>query len=104
MRTLILITLMGCMPLAAADTKMTADERAQVMKWLEESRQQFLAAIDGVNEQQWKWKPAPDRWSVGEVAEHIVLAEASPFGNVKERLASGAGPQRGAQSQGETDT
>jgi len=54
---------------------MTGEERAKALEWWEQSRQEFLAAIDGVSEAQWAWKPAPERWSLGEVAEHIVLAE-----------------------------
>src|SRR5271154_3303011 len=68
--------------LFGGDMPMTPEERTKVLKYLEESRKEFLASIDGVTAEQWKWKPAPERWSVGETAEHIVLAEAAPFGNV----------------------
>ena len=61
--------------------------------WLDESHKEFLAAIDGLSEEQWKWKPAPNRWSVGETAEHIVLAEASLFANVQKAVASPANPE-----------
>ena len=37
------------------------------------------AAITGLTNEQWTFKPAPDRWSVGEVVEHIVLADALLF-------------------------
>jgi hypothetical protein len=53
----------------------SALERNKALDWLRQSRQEFFAAIDGVSEEQWKWKPTPERWSVGETAEHIVLAE-----------------------------
>src|SRR4051794_9277831 len=79
--------LLFCLPLCAADPHMTAEERTKALNWLAESRREFLAAIDGVTDAQWKWKPAPDRWSVGETAEHIVLAEWSQFGNVQKALA-----------------
>ena len=68
------------LPVLAADPHMTKEERANALQWLEQSRAEFLAAVDGVTAAQWKWKPAPDRWSVGEVAEHVVLAEAGQFG------------------------
>src|SRR5205807_10040777 len=41
---------------------------------------------------QWKWKPAVDRWSIAEIAEHVVLAEAALFGNVKQAISSPANP------------
>jgi hypothetical protein len=83
MRQVALLSMMCVYPLCAADAHMTAEERMKVKSWLEESRREFLAAIDGVTVEQWKWKPAPERWSVGETAEHIVLAEALLFGNVE---------------------
>lgn len=88
MKRLLLAPLVLCLPLCAADAHMTAEERAKVLNWLEESRKEFLAAIDGVSEVQWKWKSAPDRWSVAETAEHVVLAEAALFGNVRKAVSS----------------
>ena len=88
---------------AASDARMTPEERAKALKWLDESRQEFLAAIDGVTEQQWKWKPAPERWSVGEVAEHIVIAEASQFANVQKAISSAPNPDWEDKTKGKTD-
>jgi len=88
-----LTLLLLCLPLHAADPHMSTEDRTKALNWLAESRQEFLAAIDGVNEAQWKWKPSPDRWSVGEVAEHIVLAEALLFGTVQKALASSVDPE-----------
>lgn len=90
-------------PLNAADAHMTAEERTKVINWLEESHKEFLAAIDGVTEEQWKWKPAPARWSVGETAEHIVLAEAALFENVKKALASPPNPDWEQKTKGKTE-
>src|SRR5205807_2648908 len=99
---LIMLSLMSVVPLTATDTHMTVEERAKLLTWLEDSRKEFLSAIDGVTEQQWKWKPAADRWSVGEVAEHIVLAEAGLFANVKKAIASPANPSWEEQTKGKT--
>ena len=100
---LILLSVVSCVPLCAADARMTPEERTKVLNWLEESRREFLSAIDGVTEQQWKWKPAPGRWSVGEIAEHIVLAEASQFGNVKKALSLPANPAWDEETKGKTE-
>src|SRR5947199_2706334 len=99
-----LIPLILALPLAAADPHMTAAERTKVLNWLEDSRKEFLASIDGVSDAQWKWKPAPDRWSVGEVAEHIVLAEAGQFAKVKAALAAPATHDWEAKTKGKTET
>jgi hypothetical protein len=95
--------LLLCLPLCAADAHMAAEERTKVMNWMEESRKEFLAAIDGLTEEQWKWKPAPGRWSVGETAEHIVLAEEALFGNVQKAIASPANPDWEEKTKGKTE-
>jgi len=82
---------------------MSTEERTNVLHWLAESHQEFLASIDGVSEEQWKWKPAPERWSVGETAEHIVLAEAMLFENVKNAMSSPANPAWEEQTKGKTE-
>jgi hypothetical protein len=97
------LPLLLCLPLAAADPHMTAEERAKVLGWLEDSHKQWAASLDGVSDAQWKWKSAPDRWSVGEVAEHIVLAEASQFAKVKAALGSPAAADWESKTKGKTE-
>jgi hypothetical protein len=91
------------LPVLGADPHMTKEERANALQWLEESWAEFLAAVDGLTDVQWKWKPAPDRWSVGEVAEHVVLAEAGQFANVKKCIAATPDPDWEAKSNGKTE-
>ena len=50
-------------------------ERDRAMSYLHATRKQFLDAVQGVSAVQAKWKAAPDRWSVAEVAEHIAVSE-----------------------------
>jgi uncharacterized damage-inducible protein DinB len=102
-KRLILLSLVSCLSGFAADARMTPEERANALKWLEESRKEFLAAIDGLSEQQWAWRPAPNRWSVGEVAEHIVLAEASQFATVQKALVSASDADWETKTKGKTE-
>jgi hypothetical protein len=81
---------------------MTAEEPAKVIQLLKQSQDEFLASISGLTEQQWTFKAAPDRWSIGETAEHIVLAEGALFGGVKKALASPPNPDWEAQTAGKT--
>ncbi len=83
-----MLALAAALPLWGADARMTTEERTKVLGWLAESRKEFLAAIDEVDEAQWKWKPAPERWSVGEVAEHNGVAEYTLFRNVQKALSA----------------
>ena len=102
MRRIALLSVM-CLPMCAADARMTAEERTKVINWMDESRKEFLAAIDGVTEEQWKWKPAPERWSVGETAEHIVLAEGALFENVQKAIGSAPNPAWEEKTKGKTE-
>jgi len=73
-----------------ADASMSTTERAHVLRLLEDSRAEFLSYIENVNDAQWTWKAAPDRWSVGETAEHILLSEGALYGLMQRALASPA--------------
>lgn len=72
-------------PSSGADA-LTQKERDHAVKYLEETRDKFLASIEGLSEAQWKYKPAPDRWSVAEVAEHIALSEGLILQLVTDRV------------------
>src|SRR5262249_13797786 len=61
-------------------------EREAALKDLDATRQAFLNALQGMTEAQFRFKPAPDRWSVAEVAEHITLSEGRLYGLVTEKI------------------
>ena len=63
----------------APGSNMTQAERTELVELLQKAEQEFLQAVDGLTDEQWSFKPGPDRWSVGEVAEHIVLADEMLF-------------------------
>jgi hypothetical protein len=44
-------------------------------KYLKDTEKNFLDSFKGLSDAQLKFKPAPDRWSVMEVAEHVTKAE-----------------------------
>jgi uncharacterized damage-inducible protein DinB len=63
-----------CITLTQAQS-LTAADRDKALKYLESTRQGILEATTGLSPAQWNFKPAPDRWSVAEVTEHIAAAE-----------------------------
>lgn len=81
---------------------MTAEQRAHVIHMLKESANQYLASIENLEPTQWKWKPAPDRWSIGETAEHIVHAEAVIFARLQFAIQSPANSDRETATSGKT--
>jgi hypothetical protein len=88
----------------AAPSPLTAQEREAVLKQLQTTRENFLKSIAGLSEKQWTFKPAPDRWSVAEVAEHITLSEGTILGLVQSRLMqSPAAPEKREQVKGKDE-
>jgi hypothetical protein len=87
----------------AADPNMTAQERAHVVKLLQDSQKEFLSYLENVSEAQWNWKPAPDRWSVGETAEHVMLSESRLLGAVERAVDAPANPVWEKGSAGKTE-
>ena len=71
---------------AAADGTMTSAERSFLLEQLETSKKNMLASIEGLTDAQWKFKPAPNVWSVAECAEHIILSEGYIFGAAQQVL------------------
>jgi hypothetical protein len=69
----LLIGITAVAALFAADP--AADDRKVLLDHLSKSADGFERSIKGLTPEQWKFKPAPDVWSVAECAEHIVLTE-----------------------------
>src|SRR5262245_53954634 len=62
-------------PATQAAPRMTEKDREYALNQLKASREKFVNSVAGLSEAQLKFKTAPDRWSVSEVAEHITLTE-----------------------------
>jgi hypothetical protein len=103
---LLLVLCVGLMchaSLASEDPNMTAEDRAKVVKLLKDSHKQTLDLMEGLSEEQLKFKPAPEKWSVLEVAEHIYLAEGLLFGAVEKALAEKQNPEWETKTKGKTE-
>ncbi len=102
---LALFTSLALAQTAAPKTATLTDaERKEAIKYLNETRKNFLAEIKGLSEAQWKFKSAPDRWSVAEVAEHIAVSEETLTGMVTERIMkSPAAPEKKEAAKGKDD-
>ena len=56
---------------AASAQEVTQAEKDRALQYLESTKKNVLEATKGLSEAQWNFKPAPDRWSVAQVMEHI---------------------------------
>jgi uncharacterized damage-inducible protein DinB len=100
MKTLLpFLLLAGMLP---AQT-LSQGERDRAMSYLHATRKQFIDSIAGLSDAQWKWKAAPEVWSIAEVAEHIALSEDTIFGLVKASLAAPADEAAVAKAKGKDD-
>ena len=63
--------------------EMTGEELSRASEYLAATRDDLAEAFHGLSAAQWTYKPAPDRWSIAEVVEHLVMAE----GRVHSRFA-----------------
>lgn len=97
------VTVSAQTPEAKGATTMSKEDRAKVLKLLQDSHQETLDAIKDLSEAQWNYKPAPDKWSVGEVAEHIWLAESLLFGAMENALKTPENPNWEEQTKGKNE-
>jgi len=71
---------------AASAQEVTQAEKDRALQYLETTKKNVLEATKGLSEAQWNFKPAPDRWSVAQVMEHIAAAEDFIRDLVKEKV------------------
>jgi hypothetical protein len=76
-----------CLSVPAAELKLTPSEIDQAHLYLDQTRNGVIGATKGLSEAQWKFKPAPDRWSIAEIVEHMVVVQELVLGPVREQLA-----------------
>ncbi|HWN74774.1 MAG TPA: DinB family protein [Candidatus Udaeobacter sp.] len=99
MKLMLLVVAMLLIPMV--DQTLSPAERDHAVAELESSRKAFLEATSGLSEAQWNFKPAPDRWSIAECAEHIGVTEAYILSLITEQALKGpAEPEKRAQVQG----
>jgi hypothetical protein len=84
-------------------TTMSREDRAKIIKLLEDSQKETLAMLKGLSDAQWNYKAAPERWSVGECAEHIWLSESLLFAQVEKALSNPENPNWAEATKGKDE-
>jgi hypothetical protein len=72
----------------AAEPAVTPAELDHARLYLQQTQNGVIGATKGLSQAQWSFKPAPDRWSIAEIVEHMVLAEDLILGPVRQQLAN----------------
>jgi hypothetical protein len=98
----VLLALAGAAAAKAQDVSPADKERA--LQYLESTKKGVLDATKGLSDAQWNFKPAPDRWSVAEVMEHLAAAEDLLRGMTQEQIMkTPAAPPRDADETRKAD-
>ena len=65
---------------------MNAHERQAVIDALRSSEVRLLELVHGLADTQWRFREAPERWSIAEIVEHLILQEQFIRGAVQRLL------------------
>jgi uncharacterized damage-inducible protein DinB len=90
--TALIASLLALAPFAAqaqsatSASKLSAQDRTLLVEQLTGSRAKLQAALAGLSEEQMRFKAAPERWSIAEVAEHLTLGEDFLRGILTEQI------------------
>ena len=71
---------------------LSIEQRAFLLELLERSRRELEELVAATPDELWALKPAPERWSVAEIVEHLSLVEPMLFGMAQQALAQPADP------------
>ena len=79
-------------------------DRTELLSVLHEAQRRSRQLVDDVPDRAWFYVPAPDRWSVGQIAEHLLIAESILFNGAKGAVEAPFNPRWQAATLGKTDT
>lgn len=68
--------------------------KAFLLDYYQQTFDQLKKAMDGLSEAQLQFKPAPDRWSISQCLDHIILTEKALFGFAQQTMAQAPNPER----------
>jgi hypothetical protein len=79
------------------DASLSKKERKFIVHHLKETKADFLKSVKDLSEAQLNFKPAADKWSVKECAQHLALAEAGLWQWAEMTLKQPANPEKRAE-------
>src|SRR5271166_747733 len=68
----------------ASTSGLTPSEMEQGRMYLDHSHTNIVGAIKRLSPAQWNFKPAPDRWSIGENVDHAEFVQGIVIGRVRD--------------------
>lgn len=71
---------------------MTAGERKQAIKSYADGHKVLVRALKQFPKKMWKWKPAPEKWSIHEILVHLADSETNAYLRARRFLAEPGQP------------
>ncbi len=72
---LLLLVTAGAAAQAPAPRTFTEKDREFALKYANETREEFVKQLTGLSDAQLNFRAAEGRWTIGEIAEHIIVVE-----------------------------
>lgn len=83
-----------CFGFITINRSLTDAERNFAIQHLSDTKAYLENAINGLSEEQMKFKPSPEKWSINECLEHIAITETVIMTNVTSSFAQPANPEK----------
>lgn len=80
-------------------TTLEATDLEQARQYFTKTRNRVVEVTAGLSDSQYRFKPAPDRWSIAEILEHMVIVQERVLGRIREQLAQAPAPPPGCDPQ-----
>jgi len=72
--------------------RLTSAELSLGQLFLEQTRDGLTGSARMLTPAQWTFKPRPERWSIGEIVEHVIAVQERVIGMIRQHLASAPPP------------
>jgi hypothetical protein len=76
-------------------TGLTSADLSQGRLFLQQTRDGLTGSARMVTPAQWTFQPGPERWSIGEIVEHIIAVQEIVIGMISQQLSSAPPPPAG---------
>lgn len=70
------------------------DDKQTLLDYFKETNKNLLKSVKGLSSEQLQYKADPEKWSVAQCLEHIILTEEYIFGMVEKLMQEPANPER----------
>lgn len=88
-----MVAILGLVAFQAEPT-LSKKERKTATSFLKESEKTLMKTLGNLSDEQLKFKPAPDKWSVQDCMMHIAATEKMLWGMVDQSIKAAANPEK----------